>query len=287
MLNPTLSRIVLGTVQLGLPYGRRRSRPALTEAETSTILDAAWDIGIRAFDTAEGYGSAAPRLAEWLRARGRRGSAHVVTKVKPMALERFDAAATAAVQRYSGCASVTALSHGTCGVPFWNVLISVADRLGATPGQSVYGDAEVDSAARCARIGRIQAPANVFDRSALSARGDRSVPLDLRSIYLQGVLLDEPEAAEQRVPGGAVLANAVRRAAAAAEYDAAALLAASMLRAAGPRDRIVVGVDRVEELAALLDAASVPESSLAEFERVLVGLVAGPVPSSVLDPRRW
>lgn len=287
MLNRVVSRVVLGTVQLGLPYGRMRNRSAPTEVEASAILDAAWELGIRTFDTAEGYGPAATRLAEWLTARGRRASAHVVTKVMPAGLDAFDATAAAAVRRFVGCASVTVLSHGMCEAAFWKVLVSVAERLGATPGQSVYGQAEVGTAARCARIGRIQAPANTFDRTALSGRGDMTVPLDLRSVYLQGLLLDEPEVAEARVQGGGALASAVRYASAAVECDAAALLAASVLRAAAPTDRIVVGVDRVEELDALRTLPSVPERILTEFERMLQRLVADPVPTTVLDPRHW
>lgn len=49
-------RIILGTAQLGLAYGRRRGAGPLGEREAEEILEAAWDAGFRLFDTAEAYG---------------------------------------------------------------------------------------------------------------------------------------------------------------------------------------------------------------------------------------
>jgi hypothetical protein len=39
-----------------MPYGRTRWRGVLSKAEAFELLDAAWELGIRAFDTAEAYG---------------------------------------------------------------------------------------------------------------------------------------------------------------------------------------------------------------------------------------
>ena len=66
-----LDRIVLGTVQIGLPYGKRRGSGLMSEGAAEEILDAAWDMGIRNFDTAEAYGVSAARLSHWLGKSGR------------------------------------------------------------------------------------------------------------------------------------------------------------------------------------------------------------------------
>jgi len=287
MVKPPLSRVVLGTVQLGLPYGRNRQDPVMSAEAAFEVLDAAWELGIHTFDSAEGYGQAATRLTEWLTSRGLHERVSVVTKVKPEPLDTFETGAAGAIRRFTGCASVTLLSHGACDAALWEVLLSVCERLGAIPGQSVYGEAEVRAAVHCRRIGRVQAPANVFVHGAFRGRGSSPVPLDLRSVYLQGVLLDDPLAADLRVRGGGALASAVRQAAATVGTDPAVLLGASVLRVAGPDDRIVVGVDRAEELDVLREMASMPERHVLEFEELLADALPGPVRTGVLDPRTW
>ena len=63
-LHPT--RLTLGTAQLGLRYGiaNRAGRP--DDATAAALLDRAWDLGIRSFDTARAYGDAEARLGGWL-----------------------------------------------------------------------------------------------------------------------------------------------------------------------------------------------------------------------------
>ena len=76
-----MNRILLGTAQLsGFRYANLQA--PLTRAESFAILDAAWEMGIRGFDTAESYGAAADRLEEWLKQKARE-NAFVTTKVTP------------------------------------------------------------------------------------------------------------------------------------------------------------------------------------------------------------
>ena len=98
----SVSRLVLGTVQFGVPYGRRRSLGTMRFGSVARILDAAWDRGVRAFDTAEAYGLAAPRLARWLHARAHVADASVVTKVR-LTDAAQPAAVRAAVARFAEC----------------------------------------------------------------------------------------------------------------------------------------------------------------------------------------
>jgi aryl-alcohol dehydrogenase-like predicted oxidoreductase len=51
-------KIILGTVQLGLPYGINNKEGKPTEEEAFKILDFAFDNGITSLDTADGYGEA-------------------------------------------------------------------------------------------------------------------------------------------------------------------------------------------------------------------------------------
>ena len=81
LLHPT--RITLGTAQLGLGYGiaNRAGRPG--DATATALLDRAWGLGIRSFDTARAYGDAEQRLGDWL--GGSHHEAMVVSKLPKLA----------------------------------------------------------------------------------------------------------------------------------------------------------------------------------------------------------
>src|SRR3989442_924607 len=49
--NSIADRIVLGTVQLGMPYGKRRRAGLMPRTLAEEILDVAWSLGVRVFDT--------------------------------------------------------------------------------------------------------------------------------------------------------------------------------------------------------------------------------------------
>ncbi|MBA2707519.1 MAG: aldo/keto reductase [Gemmatimonadaceae bacterium] len=290
-------RIVLGTVQLGLPYGTRRSAPAMSEADAFRILDAAWALGVRAFDTAEAYGASAARLQDWATGRGRLGLAEVVTKcaVGPPAprLAEIERAARAALARFEGARSRVLLSHGFLSADLWPAMLAAVEGSEAVAGQSVYGPEEVASACALEGIGRVQAPGNVLDRRSLAARGTTVVPLDIRSVYLQGVLLELPESAERRAPGVSGVAASLQSAAAEIGVELAPLLLASVLQLIGDEDRVIVGVDHENQLAAVGMAMEMPPEKLAQFQELtrheyhIRHLAEDPSRSRILDPRTW
>jgi hypothetical protein len=111
--------------------------------------------------------------------------------------------------------------------------------------------------------------------------------LDVRSIYLQGVLLEDPQRAELRAPGSAGIAAAVQSAAAALDTAAAPLLVASMLGMIAPGDRLVIGVHDVTELGVLPVAFEIPDDTIQRFQEEINYLTDDPALSCILDPRRW
>lgn len=281
-----IERIVLGTVQLGLPYGRRAAGAAPDRKRCFEVLDAAWARGIRSFDTAEAYGDAAGRLSEWIKSRGVAGSCHVVTKV--VALEASDSSAVArAVARFPDVATCTVMTHGAIEAAAFSVFRHAAERVGALPGASVYEAREVVAMAT-AGARRIQAPVNIFDTRQRGAAWGCGVPLDGRSVFLQGVLLERPEEAEARAPGTGRMADAVQRAASAAGIPPAIALLASALRELHAHDRVVVGVDQPEELEAIVSAVAVDADALSGFLRAWAEAVGSWRPDDrSLDPRTW
>jgi aryl-alcohol dehydrogenase-like predicted oxidoreductase len=261
----------------------------MAEGRAIEILDTAWDLGVRAFDTAERYGSdeasgeAARRLRSWLESRSRMEAACVVTKTPPGAP---DERVALALDRFAGALDLTLLTHGAASPSQWEAVCDAAEGAGAKVGQSVYDDWEVRAAVQLAGVSRVQAPGNVFDLRALAARGTATVSLDLRSVYLQGILLDAPDAAERRVAGGGRLAAAVTLAAADAAAPAASLLVAAVLHELGDGDRVVIGVDAPEQVSVLKEATALPKDATERFMELALE-VAGSVSRHVLDPRRW
>lgn len=282
-----MERIVLGTVQLGLPYGRRAGAGTMPEDAARAILDGAWSLGIRAFDTAEAYGESAARLERWLRERGVAAEAHVVTKVGPGEGRGIGGRVERALARFPDAASRTLLTHGRTEGREWEEALGAARACDSAAGQSVYGREEVEAAVASAGVERVQAPGNLFDLGALAARAGAPVALDLRSVYLQGLLAEPPGAAEARVPGAGPLAEAVGAAAARVGEEPSTLLCAVVLAACRPGDRLVIGVDAPEQLAPVARAAAVDADRVARFARAARDAAPHPLDPRVLDPRRW
>ncbi len=262
----------------------------MSQSDAFRILDAAWALGVRAFDTAEAYGASAAMLRAWTDSRSNAHEVEVVTKCKVDALaspQEVEEAADAALSRFDGMRHLTLLSHGPVGADKWPALLSAAGRHDATVGQSVYSPEEVSAACELPGIGRLQAPGNILDQRAIAARGNTSVCLDIRSIYLQGVLLERPDDADVRAPGASPVAAALQARAAALHTELAPLLVASMLRVIGERDRLVLGVDEMSQLGAFPAALGIPEGTVRQFMEEVAPLSDDPATVGILDPRTW
>lgn len=262
----------------------------MTEAAAFRILDRAFSLGVRAFDTAEAYGSSAARLRAWSDERRNSDSLEVVTKfsVEPgQSAQTVEENADKALSRFKGIARLTVLSHGAVGADSWPALLSASRRHRAGAGQSVYSSDEVARASALPNIRRVQAPGNVLDQRAIRARGHSSARLDIRSIYLQGVLLDDPKVADRRAPGSGRISASIQDAAAQVDSGLAPLLVASMLRVIEPGDRLVVGVDDASDLEVLPAAFEIPNATVEQFQNAIAHLSNDPALSAILDPRQW
>ena len=62
-----LSKLILGTVQLGLNYGVNNSSGKPTLDTAFNILNLAYESGIRTFDTAEAYGDSQEVIGRYIK----------------------------------------------------------------------------------------------------------------------------------------------------------------------------------------------------------------------------
>ena len=79
-----LSRLMLGTVQFGLPYGVANRTGQPSYAEVRAIMTAAIDGGVNCFDTAAAYGGSEEVLGRALQELGAADRVVVVTKVRSL-----------------------------------------------------------------------------------------------------------------------------------------------------------------------------------------------------------
>ena len=77
----SISRIILGTAQLGMDYGIANRLGQPDQRGATAIIESAWRHGIRHFDTAQAYGASERVLGRALRDLGVSGQAHVASKL--------------------------------------------------------------------------------------------------------------------------------------------------------------------------------------------------------------
>jgi aryl-alcohol dehydrogenase-like predicted oxidoreductase len=195
-------RLVLGTVQFGMPYGISNRTGQVSLAGVRSILDGARAAHIDTLDTAVAYREAEQRLGE----AGVRDF-RVVTKLPPRPTDSTGAAAWVeqTVEQSLRRLGVTRL-HGLLlhrardliGADGRGILGKMRELQAAGHvsrlGVSVYDPEELDEVVPIFEPEIVQAPFNVFDRrlatsgwlSRLAAEG---VAVHVRSVFLQGLLL--------------------------------------------------------------------------------------------------
>ena len=276
---------VLGTVQLGLPYGRNNTASLCSIEEAEKILETAWQFGVRAFDTASGYGCAMDRLANWLHVTGRMPYAKVVNKIFPVDCTSKTALEKASIP-FEGAAQLDLLVHGFVAGKDWDIFQKLAREMRANPGLSVYTAEEVLQASALG-ANLVQAPANVLDYRQLNAAKKTSQRMDFRSIYLQGLLLDSVETAESRCAGAGVFSKAVGVASKAVGLSPPAALIGAILNAKKDQDRLVIGVDSPKDIEVWQEAIAVTPTQSNQFTAAMTREIKRAPSAQLLDPRTW
>ena len=300
-------RLVLGTAQLGMPYGAANRTGMLSDNEAVAILHAAVDAGVTCVDTARGYGESERRIG--LAFRGLKGAPAVVTKLDPLAaVPAGDVAGAVAAARESVHASLAALQcdridtlllhravHlGAWGGAVWEMLLE-SRRIGLVDalGVSVQSPAELIDSLAHAEVSHIQLPFNIVDRrwetsGALGALAQRpDVTVHARSVYLQGLLLtDDPRRwprPEQFDPTALIVA--LRRTADELGRTGVADLAIAFATGHDWLDGIVVGLESLDQLADNRALFARPPLTRSEMNIALAGLPTGP--EWLTDPAQW
>lgn len=204
-------RIGLGTVQFGLGYGLGHAGGRVDDADVRQILEIARTEGVDVLDTARAYGVAEEVLGRCLRP----GHAfRIVTKTAPLKAlrgtpqgeaacrqsleESFRALRTEHVDTVLVHHADDLLAPG--GEAVWGVLQQQkkSGRIRAA-GVSVYDAGQIDALLARFDLDVVQLPLSAFDQRLLRSGHlqklrQRGVEIHARSIFLQGLLLQDPDA---------------------------------------------------------------------------------------------
>jgi aryl-alcohol dehydrogenase-like predicted oxidoreductase len=288
-MSSPLAKLGFGAAQFPLD-GSAPARGRPPEAEVAEIMGLAARAGLSVFDTTHG----APHAEQVIGERMPRPAPYRVM-VKTSRADRggdyVEDAARASLRRLGmrGADAIVVQVAGDLMSPMgpdsWNRLCALRDEgVFKKIGISVFASDDPVALVKRYKPDLIQAPASLLDQRLLSdgslARiAEMGIEVQLRSIFLQGLLFLPPD----RVPGpmknAASMISRVRRMIAEGRSDplqAALGFALSRPEAAS----VIVGVASAPELQAVVAAAMSPPPDLDWDDMALDDPVA-------LDPRRW
>jgi aryl-alcohol dehydrogenase-like predicted oxidoreductase len=204
----TASRLVLGTAQLGMPYGiaNRTGQPDFEMAVS--LIKTAWDKGIREFDTAQAYGDSEAVLGRALASLEIARDVRIITKLTPKLDPHQGQDIKRAVAKSLERLQIPSLYGLMLHREEW--LDHLKDGLAETLatlvrdgaiqhlGVSVYTPARALQVLQSESFDMIQVPANILDRrfadagvfTLAEAKGKQ---VYIRSVFLQGLLLMQPD----------------------------------------------------------------------------------------------
>ncbi len=302
-----MSRLVLGTVQIGVPYGAANKRGLPAASEALSLLRRAGRYGVTTLDTARAYGAAETRIGEAFEGRER---PHTVTKLDPLAdladdASEAEAEAAAEASVRDSLAALkrdrldTLLLHRAAhltshGGAVWRRLkrlhrAGLIGRLGVsvqTPDEAIAALAAEDAR-------HVQLPFNILDHRWREAgipdhvRVRDDLTVHARSVYLQGILAVDDPFVWPRVKGCDAEGTLYMLDVLAQLYGRVSIadLCLAYVRGQDWIDGVVIGMESEEQLdrnAALFASEPLHPGQIADLEPRLPRF-----PETLLNPALW
>jgi aryl-alcohol dehydrogenase-like predicted oxidoreductase len=285
------SRIVLGTVQFGLPYGIANQHGQVSRAEATAMLEAAAAGGVDMLDTAIAYGDSETCLGEV----GTQGF-NLVTKLPAVPESCADVGGWVRQQvansmtRLKVGAIYGLLLHqpaqlmGRHGKQLYHSLCTLKeDGLVGRVGISIYSPKELELLTPNFRFDLVQAPLNLVDRRLhltgwLKKLKDQCIEIHVRSAFLQGLLLIPPANIPAKFSAWSGIWRMWRDWLESHPVSAVETCLA-YLNSFPEIDRIVVGADTTAQLKEILSVSRTPP--FAEFPNLNCDA------EDLINPARW
>jgi len=197
-------KLALGTAQFGLDYGVSNTQGQVCPSEVNTILTLAKQENINMLDTASAYGDSENVLGK----TGLAKQFNVISKIPPLNDNDIDVEqyVKISLQQLNIEKLAAVLFHHVDDIissPFaqerFNALIKIKEQEKATKiGISVYTPEQLEFCIKHYPIDIVQLPMNCIDQRFINTKwlnklADKNIEIHCRSIFLQGLLLMEPE----------------------------------------------------------------------------------------------
>lgn len=293
-----LSKLCLGTVQLGMAYGinNRNGKPSFDQSRA--IVEAALAGGINSFDTAPAYGDSEAILGECL--GGYRQEAVIVSKIPPV---DWNADRKSIVGRIRENLETTLSRLRIPRIPVYlfhrfsdiereerlvlqEVLRLKEKGLVGRIGVSTYTPQETEAALEIRGLEAIQVPFHLLDKrlldnGCLSRARERRFIVFSRSVFLQGLFFREtiPPSLEEFVSFQIKLKEICMKAG-----TGMAELALRFALSTDLIDSVLVGVERIEQLSEnvrIWRKGRLPDAILRQIAEL------GNAPDRVNNPTLW
>ncbi len=293
-----VSRLMLGTVQLGMPYGIANTQGQPDVRKAAEIVETAWVGGVRHFDTAQSYGESERVLGAALRKFGVIQKARITSKLNvqlnPEEARRLDAAIAQSFDMLGIESLWCMMLHRAQWLDYWDRGLGetllrwrAAGRIRHL-GVSVAGPEEFARCLEHPHMEILQVPCNAWDRrliqqGAFEAAHKNNTLCCVRSIYLQGLLTMPPEAVAARLP---MAGTASERWHAFCARHALRPQEAAVRFALGLQVPLVVGAespDQLRDTLSLMKQEPLTPEMLDDLARTLDPVVK----NEILEPWRW
>lgn len=191
-----------------MPYGIANKAGQPNQSLVTDIIQTAWDNGIREFDTAQDYGVSEKALGVAFAEIGILAEAGVISKINPdfdhCNLRTMSKALDESLKKLRVPCLLGLMLHNEDMLCQWSNGIEDILRGFVTAGKvknigvSVYSPGKALEALNIEGIDMIQVPSNILDRrfekkGVFELASSKKKQVYIRSIFLQGLLLMEPE----------------------------------------------------------------------------------------------
>ena len=266
MKEKNISKMTLGTVQLGMNYGIANQGGKPDEEKSFAILRSALEGGVTSLDTARAYGDSEQVIGRFLKT-WEGAKPFITTKIPklqggtPAELEAFVVNSIEVSLENLGVSGVDAVMLHTAGDIFTHGRAAV-DALSALirrgyakqVGVSVYNADEINEMLKYKELSVTQVPMSIFDQRLIASGTmeqlkEREITVFVRSVFLQGLffldpdMMEDPILIEHAAPKIRIL-----REIAGAEGMSVAQLAIAFMRDCVGVTSLVLGADTPEQV---------------------------------------
>ncbi len=302
-MDMNISRLTLGTVQLGMNYGISNTGGKPNMADAHKILSIAEKNNVTLLDTSSDYGNSEAVIGEYLKAH-EDSHFQIATKFTVVSDDESELSVEKSLRRTIenslselnvSCLDLLLVHNESDVLKYSAVLPKLLtkmknEKLISHIGASINTSAAIDTILSFEAYEAVQLPFNIFDTArlhdgTLKRLSDCGITVFVRSVFLQGLFFMNPEELPKGVLQGAIEPLRQLRRLAERENMSVAELAVSFVRDIPEISSLVLGVatpSQMEENIKLISAPALSESTRADIENMYKS-----IPPEVMMPWKW